>query len=569
MKNHMKKQRNPELIQSAILLALLLSISLSGTAASAAVDENAAPPNHEAPTYSGVVADLVYNNCTPCHRPDGGAPFHFTSYEEVKKRARLIARVTADKLMPPWKAEKGDVAFMGERHLSEEQIATLAAWFEAGAPLGDEAAVPPAPQFSSGWKNGEPDIVLEMEQAFSIPAEGPDIYRGFVIRIPELPEGTYLKGLEYRPRAIETAHHTLFSLDASGEYRMRDEASERPGFGGMEGNLSLGRIGGWAVGSVPHPYPDGVAIPVKPGSDLVLNAHFHPSGKPEEELAQVGLYLTKEAPTRHMVAMDVPFGFGVLKALRIPAGEANHVVEESFTLTENVELQGISPHAHYIATSMRAIATLPDGREMTLISVPRWDFAWQEQYRLAEPLPLPKGTRIDMTFTYDNSADNPWNPNNPPKEITFGPQTTDEMACMTMLFVTDSAEDMQSFKEGYVAWVKEGIDKADLSILIGSAQQQRRDALDINSDGSITIGEILQRVKLIRRRMADSDTENLHMQILPAIGAHLFSSVVLPWLLPRAAVAVVVAAGGIFLLRRLIVTRRRKRTEQEHVAQGA
>jgi len=140
---------------------------------------------------------------------------------------------------------------------------------------------------------------------------------------------------------------------------------------------------------------------------------------------------------------------------------------------------------------------------------------------------------------------------------------------MTMLFVTDSAEDMQSFKEGYVAWVKEGIDKADLSILIGSARQQRRDALDINSDGTITLGEVLQRVKVIRRRMANSDTENLHMQILPAIGAHLFKTVALPWLLPRAAVVIVVAAGGVFLLRRVIVTRRRKRAADEQLAQGA
>ncbi|MFM1919772.1 MAG: hypothetical protein RLZZ303_1406, partial [Candidatus Hydrogenedentota bacterium] len=275
---------------------MALGLLAAGPAWSA-VEPGAPVAVDSAPTFSGSIAHIVYNNCTPCHRPEGGAPFNFTSYEEVRKRARLIAHVTADKLMPPWKADKGDVAFMGERHLSEEQIAALAAWFEAGAPQGDPAAEPSPPVFEAGWKNGVPDMVIEMEQDFEVPADGPDIYRAFVVRMPDLPEGTYLKGIEYKPRALGSAHHTLFSLDATGESRLRDEASERPGFGGMEGNLSLGRISGWAVGSVQHLYPNGVAIPVPDGADLLLNSHFHPSGKPEVERAKIGLYLTTEKPT--------------------------------------------------------------------------------------------------------------------------------------------------------------------------------------------------------------------------------------------------------------------------------
>jgi hypothetical protein len=269
-----------------------------------------------------------------------------------------------------------------------------------------------------------------------------------------------------------------------------------------------------------------------------------------------------------MVTLDMPFGFGVLKGLRIPAGEKNHVVTESFTLPEAVELVGLAPHAHYIATSMRADATLPDGRTLTLISIPRWDFAWQEQYRFTEPLHLPKGTRLDMAFHYDNSVENPYNPNNPPKEITFGPETTDEMACMTMAFTSESAETMTNLKQGYVAWVKEGVKTADLGILARSANEQRRDALDLNSDGTISIGEVIQRIKTVRRRMANPDPNSLHLQILPVMGARILRSVVLPWLLPRVAVAVAVLVMVIYLIRRLRRARRKK-LHDDGLPQGA
>jgi hypothetical protein len=536
-------------------------------AAHAAADASAAPQTNAdaTPTYAGGIAAIVYNNCTPCHRDGGGAPMHFTSYEEVRKRARLIAHVTEDRIMPPWKAEKGDVAFLNERHLPEADIAALRAWFDAGAPLGDPDAVPELPSYPSDWHLGEPDLILQMEEDFTVPADGPDIYRGFVVRIPDLPEGTYLKGLDYRPKAKLSAHHTLFSLDTTGEARARSEASERPGFGGMESNLSLGRIGGWAVGSLPNLYPEGVAIALRPGTDLVLATHFHPGGKEETERAEIGLYLTTEPPVKHMVTLDTPFAFGLLAGIRIPPGESNYIVREQFTMPADATLFGISPHAHYIATSMRATATLPDGTSMTIINVPRWDFAWQEQYRLAEPLALPKGTRFDMEFSYDNSTANPNNPYNPPAEITFGPETTDEMACMTLAFMSDTPEAIDELRRGYVAWVKEEIATADLSMVVGSANQQRRDALDLNSDGTITPGEIYARVKTIRSRIANADPESLHLQILPAIGARLFTSVVLPWLLPRVAVvlaATLLAVYFLFRWRRSARERKRLRTEE-------
>jgi mono/diheme cytochrome c family protein len=533
--------------------------ALLGPAVGALAEAASEAPAPSVPTYAGRIADIIHRNCTECHRPGGGAPMDFLTYEDVRARARMIARLTADRSMPPWKAAKGDVAFLHERHLADEDIAALADWVKAGTPLGDPGAVPAPPVFASGWHLGEPDLVLTMEEPFDIPAEGPDIYRGFVVRIPDLPEGTYLKGMDYKPQAVASAHHTLFSLDSTGDARLRDAASARPGFGGMENNLSLGRIGGWAVGAQPHRYPDGVAVPVPPGTDLVLATHFHPGGKAETEQARIGLYLTHEPPTRHFVALDVPFGFGLLKGIRIPAGEPDHVIREDFVLPADAELVGIAPHAHYVATSMHCTATLPDGETLRIISIPRWDFAWQEQYRLAKPLHLPAGTRLDMAFHYDNSADNLANPYSPPREITFGPESTDEMACMTLMLVSDSKETIETLKQGYAAWVKEDVKTADLGMLIESARAQRREAFDLNNDGTISAGEVLARAKIIRKRFTNTGPDSAQSEILGAISLRILRTVLLPWLAPRLAVLALVLVLLVLLLRHTLRTRRRRR----------
>jgi len=544
--------------------ALGMAAALAAITAHAAVDSAASPA--PAPTFSSGVAHIIYNNCTPCHRPEGGAPMSFTSYDEVQKRARLIARVTGDKYMPPWKAAPGDVKFHGERHLSETDIATLAAWAQAGAPLGDAASVPPAPAFATGWHHGEPDLILEMEEDMPVPADGPDIYRGFVVRIPDLPEGKYIKGLEYRPRAIQTAHHTLFSLDTTGEARAQSELTPKPGFGGMESNLSIGRIGGWAVGAIQPLYPEGVSLDIAPGTDLVLSTHFHPVGKPEVERAQIGIHLTDEKPTRYMTGVDLPFAFGILKGINIPAGEKNYRVQESFVIPHDTRLAMIAPHAHYLATSMQARATFLDGREILLISVADWDFAWQEQYKLEEELPLPKGTRIDLEFVYDNSSDNPRNPNNPPVDVTWGPESTDEMACMTFGLIVDSEEQQAALRRDYVAWVKKDIGKADLASIVQSAREQRRDRFDIDGNGEVSWSEIWAAVGRIRQRIerAQSDPNNLQAQLMGEIAKRALMTVWLPWFLPRAAIVLIALIACAYALRRLLrrIKARRRTTQQ-------
>jgi hypothetical protein len=206
---------------------------------------------------------------------------------------------------------------------------------------------------------------------------------------------------------------------------------------------------------------------------------------------------------------------------------------------------------------------------MTLISVADWDFAWQEQYQLAEELPLPKGTRIDLEFNYDNSSDNPRNPSSPPVNVTFGPESTDEMACMTLGLIQDSKEQQLALRQDYVAWVKQSVGKADLSLIARSASEQRRDRIDIDGSGDISLSEIWATVGRIRQRIerAGSDPNNLQTQILGAMAKRMLMTVWLPWFLPRAITALLLLILGIVLLR-VALRRRRKPQAALETAQG-
>lgn len=512
------------------------------------------------PTFSSEIAPIIYQNCTECHRPNGGAPFPFTSYDEVKSRSRLIAHVTGTRLMPPWKAEPQERRFKHERRLTEEQIAALQAWHDAGAPLGDPDAVPPPPVFSSEWHHGEPDLIIEMEEDFIVPADGPDIYRNFVIRIPDLPPGKYLAGVDYKPRAVNTAHHALFGMDATGYLRRADEMDTHPGFGGMEANLASGRIAGWAVGALPDLFPEGVSVPVPPGSDMVIYAHFHPSGKEEIERARLGLYLTDRPPVKQMYPLEIPFGFGITANINIPAGEPHYVVTERFTLPQTVEVSGITPHAHMIAKEIQAIAHLPGGEPLSLIHVRNWDFAWQEQYRYEEILTLPAGTEIEARFIYDNSAENPRNPHHPPKRITWGPESTDEMACVTLRVMTDTPEQMAALKKGYGDWVKQAFTKTDFNLIARSVGKQERGRADLNHDGKISWDERLAMIRRFRDRLRGDNLDELG--IIPFVVGHLIKTELLPFLLPRLVGFILLVALLIWGLHRW----RHRRANVRHAA---
>jgi len=382
-------------------------------------------------TFAEAIAPIVYTNCVTCHRPGEAAPFSLISYEDVAKRGALIAKVTESRYMPPWHAEPGYGEFVGERRLSEAQIATIAAWVRQGMPRGDEAKMPKLPEFSAdGWRLGQPDLILEMPLAFDVPASGPDVFRNFVIPT-KLTEDKWVRGIEFRPSARKVVHHALFAQVPGGSRANLDGADGRPGFGGLSAVGFMDRtdpgLGGWVPGAQPAMFTEGIVSRLPKGADLLLQVHFHPSGKAEFEKSLIGIYFAENGGQKDLASVQLPAVFGLGAGIDIPPGEKQFTIKDSFTLPGDARVYNAFAHAHYLAKQMKAEATLPDGSTRPLLWIRDWDFNWQDGYSYKKPFILPRGTRIDVTLTYDNSAENPRNPISPPRRAIFGEQSLDEM----------------------------------------------------------------------------------------------------------------------------------------------
>ncbi len=405
---------------------MLLSMLLLGAAASA-------------PTFNKDVAPILYANCVTCHRAGEVAPFSLIEYKDAKRWAPMIAQATSAHVMPPWKATPGFGEFADARVLSEQQIATLKAWADAGAPEGNAKEKPTAPKFTEGWALGPPDMVIEMPAAASVAADGADIYRCFVIPL-DLKEDMTIAAVEVRPGNRRVVHHPIIYFDRlpSHDGRKSAEAEDKSSYTcyGGPGIPQAGMMGGWAPGAVTKRLPEGMAKVVPKGADLVVQNHYHPDGKPETDKTTIGVYLQKGAITQQM------FSFPLLKRdLEIPAGEKHHAVKSSFTTPIDLEVTSVAPHMHLLGREMKVTATLPSGEVKPLIWIQDWDFNWQGGYGFKQPLHLPSGTRFDVEAVYDNSSGNPRNASKPPKPVGWGEATTDEMCIAFIGYVTPKASD--------------------------------------------------------------------------------------------------------------------------------
>jgi hypothetical protein len=334
----------------------------------------------------------------------------------------VIAAAVRQRLMPPWKPVPGFGEFQNDPRLTDAQIATLETWVAEGMPEGDKKAQAPAPPFVSGWQLGSPDLILTMAQPFEVPANTPDLYECFILPT-HLSEDRYVVAMEERPSYRPVVHHSIVAEDKFGAARrVAQGAGAYPCFGGF-GFPAPGYIGFWKPGIQPHREPPGVARFLKKGSDVVVQVHFHPAGHPAEEQIALGLYFAKQPP--EYIPFDLSLG---TFDIDIPAGEPNHKVSSFVFVPENIEVLSIIPHCHLLCRAVKVSAALPSGGSLPLIYIQDWDFNWQQQYWYKSPVFLPQGTRVEMEMTYDNSAANPRNPNHPPKRVTWGEQSTDEMA---------------------------------------------------------------------------------------------------------------------------------------------
>ncbi len=328
--------------------------------------------------------------------------------------------------MPPWLPEPGYGEFAGQRRLTADQIATIGRWVEQGAVEGDRSLLPPPPQLSTGWQLGEPDLVVKVARPFTLEPGGMDVWRNFVIPIP-ISQARFVKTVELRPGSPRFVHHALIGIDETGSSRRRDGQDVEVGFEGMdmgEAHTPDGSLLGWTPGMLPFPGIEGAAWRLEPGTDLVLQLHMMPSTEPQSIEPVIGLHYANapvaSAPM-YLLLLDAD------DALDIPPGARDFVVTDQIELPVATEVFAIYPHAHYVGASIESWATLPDGTRRWLIKIPRWDFKWQDVYRYAAPVALPKGTTVTMRWTYDNSTEHPHHPG-PPKRVVAGNGSSDEMA---------------------------------------------------------------------------------------------------------------------------------------------
>jgi hypothetical protein len=390
-------------------------------------------------TYSKDIAPLVADRCAMCHHPGGSAPFSLLSYGDVKRRAALVAAVTERRYMTPWKADPSNGPFVGQHPLSGAEIQLIRRWVDEGAAEGDPRAAPPARHWTEGWQLGQPDLVVTFEQPYTLPPDGTDAFRIFVLPIPTNAV-RYVRALEFSPGNPKVVHHANIRIDKTPASRQLDEAQGGPGYDGLIAHSAQypdGHFLGWTPGQVAPLLPKDLAWRLDTHSDLVVELHMRPSGKSELVAPSIGLYFSDTPPMR----MPAMLRLG-RQNIDIPAGQKSYTITDSFVVPVDVDVQAVQPHAHYRATTVRGDATLPDGTVQPLIAIADWDFRWQHVYRFETPRHFPKGTQLSMRYTYDNSAENPRNPDQPPTRARWGQRSSDEMGDLWIQVLTKDSADL-------------------------------------------------------------------------------------------------------------------------------
>lgn len=406
-------------------------------------------------TYHRDVVPILQNHCQRCHRPGEVAPFSLMTYRQAVNWAEDIKTFTQKRIMPPWKPSEGP-GFHNDRRMSDVDIATLAKWVDSGTPAGNPADAAPPKKFPEGWMLGEPDLVLTLPDEFTLGPTGRDLFRCFVLPT-NLREDKYVTAVEVRPSNPRVVHHVLLFVDNAGQGRKLEEkakdakappsdpdhpAAKKYDFGpgytvGMGvGFLPQGGLSGWAPGNLPRFLPEGTGYFLPKGADVVMQVHFHRNGRVEKERPKLGLYFAKK-PVAHRYQGGVMAGSsggqGIFRLLfAIPAGAENFKLSGDAWATADFSMHSIMPHMHLLGKQIKVTMTPPGGKAQTLIAIKEWDYNWQETYFFKEPIRVKAGTHFHVEAVYDNSSKNPNNPYSPPRVITYGEQTTNEM-CFVFL----------------------------------------------------------------------------------------------------------------------------------------
>ncbi|WP_165225725.1 redoxin domain-containing protein [Aquisphaera insulae] len=370
----------------------------------------------EAPvTYSRQVARILQAHCVACHRAGEIAPFSLTDYRHAAGWSSMIAEVVDEGRMPPWHASPDHGKFANDARLSADEKKAIRDWVAAGSPEGNPADLPPPPRFVEGWQIPRPDLVLEMSREVTIPAEGSMPYELVEIH-PKLDHDVWIRASQVRPGNTAVVHHVVVFVLPPGVDKI-DEAG---------GDF----LAAYAPGMPPRILSDGVAKRIPAGSKIVFQLHYTPRGKTQVDRSRIGLVFADPSTVRK----ELMSGMALDLRLQIPPGAQDYVSRAEFRFSQPSLLLSLLPHMHLRGRSMRFVAEFPDGRREVLLDVPRYEFDWQNLYTFEQPIPMPEGTILRTEAHFDNSADNPNNPD-PRRAVSFGEQTRDEMHVGYLNFV--------------------------------------------------------------------------------------------------------------------------------------
>jgi thiol-disulfide isomerase/thioredoxin len=410
-------------------------------------------------TFSKDVALILQKRCQNCHRPDQNAPFALMTYDDAARHADMLKEVTTQRRMPPWHADSRYGKFSDDRRMTKDEIDTLVAWVDAGKPKGDEKDLPKPVEWPTGWSHGKPDLVLSMPEEFEVPAAGVLPYKNWIIET-NFDEDKWVTAAEARPGNAAVVHHIVAYIQAPGQR----------GPIGADGALKI--LVGWAPGDLGMVLPPDTAMRVPKGAKLRLEMHYTPTGRVVKDRSSIGLTFAKKPPKYELL-----IGEFANMSFEVPPGSPHHRAEASFRLRADARIVSFAPHMHWRGKDYSYEVIYPDGKKETLLSVPRWDFNWQNVYRFQEPLKLPKGAKLHSVAHWDNSPNNPLNPD-PSKGVRFGLQTWDEMMVGFVAYVWERPETAAEL-------AKNPPSQADLIF----------DRLDLNGDDFITSDEIPERMK--------------------------------------------------------------------------
>ena len=390
------------------------------------------------PTFSKDVAPILYKNCASCHRPGDIAPMPLLTYEQARPWAKSIREKVALGQMPPWHAEAPRGTFSNDRRLTDQDKDTLLRWATNGAPAGDAKDLPPLPNFTEGWEIGAPDAVFSIPAAYDVPAAGTINYQYFTVPTNFAGE-KWVQAIEVRPGARSVVHHVLVFCrepGAAGRPPAFVPVVPAPPAGQNQQQASFGRgtlIATTAPGTNAMTFQPGAAMRIGPGAVLTFQIHYTANGKATSDRTSVGMIFAKEPPK-----LEIRNSAFVNLKLRLPAGASDEAVDSAIEFNQDSHIWALFPHTHLRGKSWEYRLVHPDGRSEVVLSVPKYDFNWQTYYVFAKPLAVPKGSRLEATAHYDNSAANAWNPD-PKVEVRWGEQTWQEMQYSGITYSVDEA----------------------------------------------------------------------------------------------------------------------------------